>query len=75
MGRISAEECLYLEENKELLDKDGRKKYKAQIKKRRFYILLIGLILNFGILAVIKYSAFAVSNINGIVQDAQRSRW
>ena len=67
MGRISAEECLYLEENKELLDKDGRKKYKAQIKKRRFYILLIGLILNFGILAVIKYSAFAVSNINGIV--------
>lgn len=67
MGVITAKESLYLEENKDSLDKDGRKKYKAQIKKRRFYILLIGLILNFGILAVIKYSAFAVSNINGIV--------
>ena len=67
MGRLTKREALYLEENKDILDKDGRKKYKARVKKRRFYILLVGLFLNFGILAVIKYSAFAVSNFNGIM--------
>ena len=67
MGRFTKTESAYLEENRDTLDKEGRKKYKAKVKKQRFYILLIGLILNFGILAVIKYSAFAVSNLNGII--------
>lgn len=67
MGRLTRKESAYLEANKEALDKDGRKKYKAKVKKQRFYILLIGLFLNFGILAVIKYTAFAVSNVNNII--------
>ena len=67
MGRLTRKESAYLEKNRDTLDKEDRKKYKARVKKQRFYILLIGLVLNFGILAVIKYSAFAVSNINGIV--------
>ena len=66
MGRHLARERTYLEENAETLDKEGRKKYKARSKRGRFYILLIGIILNFGILAVIKYSAFAVTNINRV---------
>ena len=64
MGRMAEREGAYIEANKEILDKDARKTYKAKEKKKRFYILLIGLFLNFGILAVIKYSAFAVSNVN-----------
>ncbi len=67
MGRLTRKERDYLEAQGDTLDKDGRKKYKARVKKHRFYILLIGLVLNFGILAVIKYSAFAVSNVNNVI--------
>ena len=67
MGRLTRKEGIYLEENRDSLDKESRKKYKAAVKKRRFYILLCGLVLNFGILAVIKYSAFAVSNVNTVI--------
>ncbi|MBQ8849608.1 MAG: MBOAT family protein [Clostridia bacterium] len=67
MGRLTKKEGAYLDANRETLDKDGRKKYKAAVKKRRFYILVCGLVLNFGILAVIKYSAFAVSNVNTVI--------
>jgi len=67
MGRQTKKEALFLESNRESLDKEARKKYKASVKKRRFRILLVGLVLNFGILAIIKYSAFAVSNVNNII--------
>lgn len=66
MGRLAARERAYLEENAETLDKEGRKKYKARSKKRRFHVLLVGIVLNFGVLAVIKYSAFAVTNVNRV---------
>ena len=67
MGRQTKKEALYLEANRDTMDKDARKKYKAAVKKRRFHILLCGLVLNFGILAVIKYSAFAVFNVNAVI--------
>ena len=67
MGRLTRKERAYLEAMGDTLDKDGRKKYKARVKKHRFYILIVGLVLNFGILAVIKYSAFAVSNVNNVI--------
>ena len=67
MGRETKKELLYLEANKDTLEKEDRKKYKATVKKSRFNILLVGLVLNFGILAVIKYSAFAVSNVNNVL--------
>ena len=67
MERLSSRERLYLEENGATLEKEERKKYKARAKKHRFYLLLVGIILNFGILAVIKYSAFAVTNVNRVV--------
>ena len=53
--------------NKETLDKEERKAYKAKEKKKRFNILVVGLVLNFGVLAVIKYTAFAVSNVNSLL--------
>ncbi len=58
----------YIAENRDTLTKDERKAFKAREKKKRFYILLIGLFLNFGILAVLKYTAFAVNNINSLVE-------
>ncbi len=57
----------YIQEVRDTLDKEQRKQYKAKQKKRRFYILLIGLIINFGMLAVLKYTGFALSNVNSII--------
>ena len=64
MGRVSARETKYLAEFGAGLSKDERKEYKAGAKKRRLVILCMALLLNFGVLAVLKYTAFAVVNIN-----------
>lgn len=60
-------EKLYLQENKATLDKEQRKKHKANEKKKRFFVLIIGLVINFGMLAVLKYTGFALTNINSII--------
>lgn len=57
----------YLEIHRETMDKEARKEYKAIQKKKRFYLLIAGLTLGFGILAVLKYTAFAVNNINSVI--------
>ncbi len=49
------------------LDKDQRKALKARQKKGLTRVFLACLILNIGILAVVKYTNFMISNINGIV--------
>lgn len=56
----------YLKERKETLTREEKKEYKAVMKSRRFRWLLLCLFLNFGILAVLKYSDFTISNINMI---------
>lgn len=65
--RNSDREKVYIEQNREALDKDTRKAYRARQKKKRFRILTIGLLLNFGILAVLKYTGFTINNINSII--------
>jgi len=67
LGRALGREKAYLDANKDTLDKAQRKQYKARSKKKRFGILLCGLFFNFGILAVLKYSAFAVRNVNSVI--------
>lgn len=63
--RIKEDEYVAL--NKESMDKDARKAYRAAEKKRRRRILVLGLVFNFGILAVLKYTAFALGNINSFL--------
>ena len=53
--------------NREKMSKDERKAYRARAKKKRLHILVVGLVLNFGVLAVLKYTAFAVSNVNALM--------
>ena len=60
-------EDIYVEENRATLSKEERKAYRAKEKKKRRRILTAGLVLGFGMLAVLKYTAFAVGNINGIL--------
>ena len=67
MDRNAEAESKYLEANRDLLSKDKRKTYRAGQKKRRFYILIAGLLAGFGLLAVMKYTAFAVVNINFVL--------
>ena len=67
MARGHRREAEYLELHRAEMEKDERKKYKASQKKKRFSLLLCGLIFDFGILAVLKYAGFAVVNLNSIL--------
>ncbi|MCR4588706.1 MAG: MBOAT family protein [Lachnospiraceae bacterium] len=53
---------------KDSLDKEGRKALKAKQKKGITRVFLACLILNIGILAVVKYTNFMIANINGIAK-------
>ena len=57
----------YIAAHKADMDKDARKAYKAAGKKKRYRMLIGGLVLNFGILAVLKYTGFAVSTVNDVL--------
>ena len=72
-SRAKADED-YIATHKADMDKDARKAYKAAGKKKRFRILTAGLILNFGILAVLKYTGFTVSTVNDILGLFTESR-
>ncbi len=67
LQRAKQKEDNYIDESRETLSKEERKAYRAKSKKKRFHILLWGLVLNFGVLAVLKYTAFAVTNVNNIL--------
>jgi D-alanyl-lipoteichoic acid acyltransferase DltB (MBOAT superfamily) len=67
IGRMADAEAAYLGGDGALLSKEERKAYKAKQKKKRFGILVLALVFNFGILAVLKYTAFAVYNINSLL--------
>ena len=56
----------YLEVNKDSLGRDAKKAARQRTKKKQWHVLLIGLFINIGILAVIKYTNFTISNINAI---------
>ena len=50
----------YLKENKETLARDEKKKFKNSVKKKKRWVLVLALLLNFGMLAVLKYSGFTL---------------
>ena len=57
----------YIAAHKADMAKEERKAYKNAGKKKRYRILLAGLVLNFGILAVLKYTGFTVSIVNDVL--------
>ena len=57
----------YIAAHKAEMTKEERKAYKASGKKKRFRMLTAGLVLNFGILAVLKYTGFTISMINDVL--------
>lgn len=69
MQKRADSEASYLQQMRESLSKEERKAYKAKEKKRRFRILIGGLVLGFGMLAVLKYTAFVLSGARLVWQD------
>ncbi len=57
----------YLAEHKADMTKEERKAYKASAKRKRLPLLILGLVLNFGILGVLKYTAFVLGEVNGLI--------
>ena len=58
---------VYLEANKENFDREAKKAAKKRIKNRKKAVMLGTLVLNFGILAFVKYANFFIENLNEIM--------
>ena len=63
--RLQEQQSAWLKAHKAELSREERKAYKAAGKKKTRRFFLACLLLNLGILAVIKYTDFFISNING----------
>jgi len=68
IDKVQNTQKAYLAEHKADLDKETKKQYKASMKKKTWHWLLACLLFNLGILAVVKYTNFTISNINSLVQ-------
>ena len=66
IGGLKEHQEAFFKENKAILDREDKKLYKASVKKRQRAWLTFALLFNFGILAVIKYGNFVVSNVGAL---------
>lgn len=66
IGRIKDKRAAEYQVKKDSLDREAKKAFKEQTKKKTRWIFLACLLLNLGILAVIKYTDFVIENINSI---------
>ena len=64
---LQAEVEAYIKEHKQELSREERKEYKAREKKKQWRLLLLCLLFNIGILAVLKYTNFAIFNVNAVL--------
>ncbi|MBQ2735729.1 MAG: MBOAT family protein [Clostridia bacterium] len=64
--RADAEDA-FVAANRDTMEKSERKAFRAREKKKRLHILVIGLLLGFGLLAVLKYTAFVLSGVNSVL--------
>lgn len=64
--RADAEDA-FVAEHRDTMEKAERKAFRAKEKKKRFRILICGLLLGFGMLAVLKYTAFVLTGVNSLL--------
>lgn len=67
MDRMAAKRSETLAAHKSDWEKAAKKAYKEAENKKRFRLLVLCLLINFGMLAVIKYGAFTVRNLNHMI--------
>lgn len=65
---------IWYKENKKSFDKEQKKDIKEAEKKKEFRLMVFCLLFNFGILAVVKYTNFAISNVNSLFHFLGSSR-
>lgn len=65
---VGEQQKAYIKANKERLSAEEKKAYKVKMKSRQRGWMLACLLLNLGILAVVKYTNFAIANINGLLR-------
>ena len=79
IGNLSHTQSEYLKKHKNELSKEQTKEYKAFIKSQKWKWLLGSLSINLGILATLKYTNFAIANINYLAKafgvEGQLSFW
>jgi alginate O-acetyltransferase complex protein AlgI len=68
MDKIQIIQAEYIRTNKEQLTRQERKAYKAAMKAKQRKWLILCLILNMGMLAIIKYTDFTIVNINFLLE-------
>lgn len=68
LGHIDETTSLYLKAVKTDFTRQEKKQYKEQQKKKKQRVLIAALILNIGILVVLKYGNFLLSNGNSILR-------
>ena len=56
----------YLAGHKDALSREGKKQYKNRQKRRRRTYMVIAIVINIGILLVVKYANFVIGNINDL---------
>ncbi len=67
MEKIGGQGSEWLKANKGSLSKEEKKAFKQKNKSRQWRWMLSCLLFNIGILAVVKYTNFAISNVNGLL--------
>ena len=65
--KLHEQQSHYLKAHKAELGKEEKKAYKKGIQKKQLRLLLAALLINLGILAVVKYTNFAIVNINSLL--------
>lgn len=65
--KISDKGAAEIAKNKETISADKKKQIKATTKKKKRSVLICMLLLNFGVLAFMKYFDFAFENVNAIM--------
>ena len=66
VGKMHAARDQYLLENKATLSREEKKAAKEKVKSAQLRWLLLAMFINLGILAVLKYTNFAIANVNTI---------
>ena len=69
ISNLQRQQTEYLQLQK-ALSREERKEYKGRMKRNQRHWLILSMVINFGILAVLKYTDFIIVNINGILQHA-----
>lgn len=67
IDELNKKQDAYLKENKGQISKEDKKLIKEKTKARQWKWLLACLLFNLGILAVVKYTNFAIANLNSIL--------